>query len=217
MATHETESSFAQPRSTFGSWLGVVLLFAIFGLFVWVVIGAMPRGDSYEDKRRQARLEKLKTAREEQQKASAGYGWVAKEKGIVRVPVERAMELTRIELAQRKPAPAGPIATPAAVGGIQATAPAAPAPGATAAPQQPASATPKATAVTGADSANRGQPTGAANPPGAAPGTQPGPQATPAASPPAGSSEPQPGTADPGPTPVQSPPGTPLPVRGKQP
>lgn len=213
MATRETESSFEQPRSTFGSWLGVVLLFAIFGLFVWVVIGAMPRGDSYEDKRRQARLEKLKTATEEQQKASAGYGWVAKEKGIVRVPVERAMELTRIELAQRKPAPAGPIATPAAVGGIQATAPAAPG----AAPQQAASATPKATAVTGADSANRGQPTGAANPPGAAPGTQPGPQATPAASPPAGSSEPQPGTADPGPTPVQSPPGTPLPVRGKQP
>ncbi len=35
----------------FGTWLGVVLLFAVFGLFVWAVMGMMPRGNDYEQKR----------------------------------------------------------------------------------------------------------------------------------------------------------------------
>jgi len=36
-----------------------------------------------------------------------------KNKGVARIPIDRAMELTVAELAQKKPAPAGPIATPA--------------------------------------------------------------------------------------------------------
>ena len=218
MADNERQISIEHPRSTLGAWLGIVLLFAAFGLFVWVVMGAMPRGDSYEQKRSEARLEKLKTAREEHQKALESYGWVNKEKGVAKIPVRRAMELSMAELAQRKPMPANPI-EPAAGDkvGQQATAPMAPSPAATAAPQQGAAATPKATEVEGPNSEMRGQPTGAANPPNAAPGTQPGPQATAAASPPAGSSKPQPGTGDPGPAPVQSPAGSPLPVPGKDP
>ena len=35
----------------FSTWFGVVLLFVVFGLFVWVVIGASPRSDTYEEKR----------------------------------------------------------------------------------------------------------------------------------------------------------------------
>lgn len=214
MDTQESHTSFEQPRSTFGTWLGIVLLFCVFGLFVWVVMGLMPRGDSYEDKRSAARLEKLKTAREEYAKAS-GYGWVDKEKGVARIPVERAMELAATELAQRKPAAAGPIApTTGDNVGQQVTAPAAPAPAASGTPQLQMS--PKATAVTGKDSENRGQPAAAANPPDAAPGTQPGPQATAAASPPSGASRPQPGSGDPGPTPVQQAPGPNLPIPGKE-
>ncbi len=216
MATNEPNISFEQPRSTIGTWIGIVLLFAIFGVFVWVVMGAMPRGDNYEQKRSQARLEKLKTAREEYAKASEGYGWVDKEKGVARIPVQRAKEVALTELAQRKPMPANPI-DPAAGDkvGQQATAPMAPSPGPVATPA--AETTPKATAITGKDSENRGQPAAANNPPDAAPGTQPGANATPAASPPGGSSEARPGTGDPGPTPVQQAPGPNLPVRGKDP
>lgn len=90
----------------------MVLLFAVFGLFVWVVVGAMPRGDKYEEKRAAARVEKLKTASEEATASLHSYAWVEKEKGVARIPIERAMELTMTELAQKKPAPAGPIATP---------------------------------------------------------------------------------------------------------
>lgn len=90
----------------------MVLLFAVFGLFVWVVVGAMPRGDKYEEKRAAARVEKLKTASEEATASLHSYAWVEKEKGVARIPIERAVELTTAELAQKKPAAAGPIATP---------------------------------------------------------------------------------------------------------
>lgn len=215
MATDEPNLSFEQPRSVFGTWLGVILLFSVFGLFVWVVMGAMPRGDSYEQKRAEGRLEKLKVANEEAQKAG-GYGWVDKEKGVARIPVERAMELAVAELAQKKPMAANPIA-PDLAPGLQATAPVGPSAAPTAAPQPPAGSSPKPSAISGPGSEISGQPAAAANPPNAPPGTQPGPSATPAASPPAGSNQPQPGVGEPTATPVQEPPGTPLPVRGKQP
>ena len=48
----------------FSTWIGVVLLFAFFGLLALVVIGASPRGDSYEEKRAKVRAEKLQAARE---------------------------------------------------------------------------------------------------------------------------------------------------------
>lgn len=215
MPDAEPKLTFEQQPSAFGAWLGIVLLFAVFALFVWVVMGAMPRGDNYEQKRAEARLEKLKVANEEAQKAS-GYGWVDKEKGIARIPVGRAMELAAAELAQKRPTAANPI-PPEIAPGLQAAAPAGPSAAPTAAPQPAAGSSPKATAIMGPGSVIGGQPAAAANPSNAAPGTQPGPSATPAASPPAGASQQQPGVGEPTATPVQSPPGTPLPVRGKQP
>lgn len=215
MATEETEINFEPPRSMFGTWIGVVLLFAIFGLFVWAVMGAMPRGDRYEDNRAKAREEKLKTVREEAHTALSGYGWVDKTKGTVRLPIQRAMEVTMAELAQKKPSAAGPIAPADLAPGLQATAPVAPAPAVSATPAT--SSSPKAISIEGKDSEARGQAAASANPPAAAPGTQPGPFATPAASPPAGASHPQPNPSAPMPTPVQSPPGTPIPIPGKTP
>nr|MBA2742703.1 hypothetical protein [Chthoniobacterales bacterium] len=79
--------TFEQPRSVFGTWLGIVLLFAFFALLVWAVMGAMPRSDDYEQKRATARLEKLKTAGEEWNTALHGYSWIDKDKGVVRLPV----------------------------------------------------------------------------------------------------------------------------------
>ena len=71
------------------------------------------RGSTYEEERAKARAEKLKTAQEEWNKTSSSYGWVDKEKGVARIPIERAMELELADLQSKKPAPAGPIATPA--------------------------------------------------------------------------------------------------------
>jgi len=212
MADVQSIRQLAQTRAPFSAWLGVVLLFALFGVIVLAIIGPSPRGDTYEQKRAKAREEKLKVAREEDAKALTTYAWIDKTKGSARIPIERAMELTVTELAQKKPAPAGPIASPEqpTVAATGAAAPS-PAPVASASP----TGTPKATAVAGEKSEARNQPAAAINPPTAPPKTQPGASATPAAAPPPGGAQPNPAKT-PQRTPVQSPPGSPLPVRGKE-
>ena len=96
------------------SWFGIVLLFALFGVIVLAIIGPSPRRSDYEETRAKKRVENLKTLREEADKALTTYGWIDKTKGVARIPIERAMELTVADLAKQKPAPAGPIATPEA-------------------------------------------------------------------------------------------------------
>jgi hypothetical protein len=212
MADAQTLREVAQARTPFSTWLGVVLLFFMFGMIVLAVIGPSHRGSVYEEKRAANRQTKLQAQREQDAAALTTYGWIDKNKGSVRIPIDRAMELTRTDLGRKKPAPGGPIATPTpaeppAAGGGVATPPSAPAPPGS----PPPSATPKGAAVEGHGS--KAQPAAGTNPPGAAPGTQPGPSASPAASsapaaiPP--SSPPPAGTA--------TPPGSPLPVRGTTP
>src|SRR4051794_19600615 len=111
----ETEAhSIAYSRAPFSTWLGIVCLFLLFGLIVLAVIGPSPRTSDYEQARAKKRMEKLKALHEENQKELTTFAWVDKDKGVARIPIERAMQLTVADLAQKKPAPAGPIATPAA-------------------------------------------------------------------------------------------------------
>src|SRR5439155_3071632 len=196
-----------QSPAPFSTWVGVVLLFALFGAIVVAVIGPTPRGDTYEKMRAEARAKKLKDARDEESKALTSYAWVDKNKGTVRLPIDRAMELTVADLANKKPAPAYAIAVPessAAPGGAAAASPAP-----SASPQS--SGTPKPTSVAGQNSEARGQPAAAVNPPAVQPSTQPGSSASPAASPKSSAAAP---AASPSATPSTTPPGSPLPVRG---
>jgi hypothetical protein len=223
-----------QPRSTFSTWVGVVLLFAVFGLIAFVAIQASPRGDTYEEKRAKVRAEKLEAAQKENVTALTTYGWVDKNKGIARIPVDHAMQLMLVELADKKPTAAGPIvaASPSAAPGTSpgtspATSPAAspaasanasasPATSASPTPaaSPSASTTPKPTSVTGHDSEAHNQPAAAINPPPAPPNTQPGPKSSPGASPPSATTKAQ---VSPSPSASPSAAGTPLPVRGKTP
>jgi len=108
----ETLAHPEQPRFLLNAWLWAVVLFVFFGAIVAITFGTMQRGSSYEEERAKARAEKLKTAEEEWNKTSSSYGWVDKEKGVARIPIERAMELELADLQLKKPAPAGPILTP---------------------------------------------------------------------------------------------------------
>jgi hypothetical protein len=154
MAGTESLRQVAHARAPWSAWFGIVLLFVLFGVIVLAIIGPSPRGTDYEETRAKKRTENLKTLREENDKALTTYGWVDKNKGVARIPVERAMELTVAELAKQKPAPAGPIATPQAQPSTSAPASAAsPAPatspkpsGAQASPQAAPAATQGATA-----------------------------------------------------------------------
>jgi len=138
MPDAESLRQVAQSRAPLSTWVGIVLLFALFGVIVLAMIGPAPRGSSYEETRAKKRVENLKTVRDEAAKALTTYGWIDKNKGVAHVPIDRAMELTLAELAQKKPAPAGPIAAP------QAQTPAAPAnpapasPAPSSSPAQPA-------------------------------------------------------------------------------
>jgi FtsZ-interacting cell division protein ZipA len=168
MANAESIRQIGHSRAPLSTWLGIVLLFALFGIIVLAIIGPTPRGSDYEEMRAKKRMENLKTARGDAEKALNTYAWIDKNKGVVRIPISRAMELTTAQLAQQKPAPAGPIATPQEQSPTAPTSPApagSPKPGAT----QPA-ASPAAKAA-----------------PAASPSTQTAPSAPPAAqsSPPA--------------------------------
>lgn len=201
-----------QPRSMFSTWVGVVLLFAFFGMLAFVALKASPRGNDYEKKRAKARVEKLEAAQKENLTALSTYGWVDKTKGIARIPIDHAMGLTLAQLAEKKPTAAGPIVVASPSAAPQTS----PAPSVSASPaaSPTASSTPKPNSVTGQHSEAHNQPAAAANPPPAPPNTQPGPNTSPAASAP-----PAPAKAQKSPSPSASPsaPGTPLPVRGKTP
>src|SRR6266566_292490 len=112
MAEAESLREVAQSRAPLSTWVGIVLLFALFGIIVLAIIGPAPRGSTYEDTRAKKRMENLKIVRDDAAKALTTYGWIDKNKGIAHIPIDRAMELAVAELAQQKPAPAGPIATP---------------------------------------------------------------------------------------------------------
>lgn len=203
-----------QPRFLLFAWLWAVLLFVFFGVIVAIAFGAMHRGSTYEEDRAKVRTEKLKTAEEEWNKTLASYGWVNKEKGVAHIPIRRAMELELADLQAKKPAPAGPIATPAPAE-VPVTATGAPQPGNPPVAAPPGtSPTPPPISQEGPKSEIRGQPAAAANPPNAVPGTQPGANATPAAAPNSLSEVPP---VSPTVTPLQHPVGTPIPVRPNPP
>ncbi|CAN5478925.1 hypothetical protein BH20VER3_BH20VER3_13290 [soil metagenome] len=210
MPDDDTLAHPEQPRFLLSAWLWAVVLFVFFGAIVAITFGTMHRGSTYEDERAQARSEKLKAAREEWDTRLNRYGWVDKEKGVAHIPVQRAMELEMAALQAKKPAPAGPIATPVPeavpvteTGASQPANPPATAPAASAAPP------PKA--AEGPESEIQGQPAAAANPSDVAPGTQPGANATPAAKPETKSEVPP---VSPTGTPILKPEGPPLPARG---
>src|SRR5436305_15231874 len=83
-----------QPCSMFSTWIGVVLLFAFFGLLAFVAVKASPRGNDYEKKRAEARAKKLQDAQKENLAALTSYGWADKDKGVARIPIHDAMKLT---------------------------------------------------------------------------------------------------------------------------
>ena len=168
MAATDSLRQIAQSRTSLSTWVGIVLLFALFGIIVLAVIGPAPRGSTYEETRAKKRMENLKTVRDEAAKALTTYGWIDKNKGIARIPIDRAMELAVAELAEQKPAPAGPIATPEPQppAAPARPGPASPAPGASpkTSPAQPGASPPAQAPVLPSPAASQPPPGTAASP-----------------------------------------------------
>jgi hypothetical protein len=98
-----------QKRGTFTALI-IVLLFAVLVvLLVWQRQGI----PTVEDVRKQERLKILADLNAENQKILTQYRWIDKSKGIIGIPIDRAMDLVLADLKANKPHAAGPIATPA--------------------------------------------------------------------------------------------------------
>ncbi len=80
MADTESLRQIAHSRAPLSTWLGVVLLFALFGVIVLAIIGPMPRGSDYEETRAKKRMEKLKSVREDAETALNSYAWSTRTK-----------------------------------------------------------------------------------------------------------------------------------------
>ena len=226
MADTDSLREVAHSPTPLSTWLGILLLFLVFGGIVLAFVGPSPRQDNYEATRAKKRVDNLNTLRTEDTKALAGYAYVDKAKGSVRIPIERAMELTIAELKDKKPtqgtaivavpaAPAAPAAAPstspsAAPKNGASPASASPAPQSQSTSNTAATPAPRAKEAEGPKSENRSQPAGAANPPNAHPGAS----AVPMPSPASNSARPM---VSPSGTPNQKAPGTPLPVPGTTP
>lgn len=99
----DASSSDTQSTSSFGATLlAAIGAFAIFALILVVAYlpnKAEPAGDGVRTpEQRKAALAEL---RGKEQSAATTYGWVDKEAGIVRLPIDRAIELTIQEHAKK--------------------------------------------------------------------------------------------------------------------
>lgn len=103
--------------------VGFVLIF-LFAFAVKLLFLANPPAPDEDAARAAERSKALEELNAENAQKLGTYAWVDKTKGQVQIPLDRAIELTIVELNSRPPAPAGPIATPAPAAAAEAPEPA---------------------------------------------------------------------------------------------
>jgi len=87
------------PKAGAGAsfFLGI-LAFCLVGVLIVAMRAGLTAGQTYDDKRAELRASRLTALRRAERQSLTTYAWVDKAKGAVRIPIERAMELTRSEL-----------------------------------------------------------------------------------------------------------------------
>lgn len=91
----QTEYRNASLSGTFLLTATAVLAVAVLAI-VWLRFNKVP--ESYDDARAKVRAVKLQELRHADNNELSTYGWANKEKGIVRIPLDKAMELVCAEL-----------------------------------------------------------------------------------------------------------------------
>ena len=91
---------------------GMAMILLFFGLSLYLVMArqTIPTLDEVQG---QERLKILADLNAENEKILTAYRWIDKSKGVVGIPIDRAMDLVLIDLGSNKPHPAGPVVTPA--------------------------------------------------------------------------------------------------------
>jgi len=123
---------------------GVVMILLFLGLVALLVV-QREHVQTYDEVRKEHRLKNLAELNGENEKILTQYHWVDKAKGVVGIPIERAMSLVLAELQSIRPRAAGPINNPLPAGS--------PSPGVGAAPGASVTPAPAATPVSAQSSA----------------------------------------------------------------
>ena len=92
---------------------GLVMILSFFGLSLFLVV-ARQTIPTVDENRSEQRLKILSDLNAENEKILYQYRWIDKSKGVVGIPIGRAMDLVLIDLRANKPHPAGPVVTPSA-------------------------------------------------------------------------------------------------------
>jgi hypothetical protein len=90
---------------------GLVMILLFVGLAAWVV-AQREHVQTYDEVRKEQRLKNLADLNGENQKILSQYRWIDKAKGVVGIPIDRAMSLVLTELQSIQPHAAGPIMNP---------------------------------------------------------------------------------------------------------
>jgi hypothetical protein len=121
--------------------LTILVMLLVFVGLVWIVFLQKQAIPTSTAQTREERMKNLAQLNADNQKTLTTYHWVDKSKGIVGIPINRAMELTLKDLAANHPHAAGPVNPPAASptpaaspAPVAANEPATPAPSASATP-----------------------------------------------------------------------------------
>jgi len=103
--------STAKSKSIWPMFVGTFVIFALFALAVqWMLRSSDSAAFDEEAIRAKERYDILAKVQEENKNLTTSYGWADQAKGVVRIPLDRAMELTVAKLAaQGEPRPAYPI------------------------------------------------------------------------------------------------------------
>jgi hypothetical protein len=141
MVDHQQNSKSSTPMIVTG--LIMVLLFCGFAIFLVSQGQSIP---NVEEVSEQVRLKNLADLNSENQKVLTQYHWVDKAKGVVGIPIDRAMDLVLVQLQSIKPHPAGPVNPPPAQQPQGTPAAPQPKPGTPTAPQQKGSPAPSPSA-----------------------------------------------------------------------
>jgi hypothetical protein len=102
------------PKVSTLTVLTILVMLLVFVGLVWVVSLQKEAIPTATEQTRAERLKNLAQLNADNQKTLTTYHWVDKSKGIVGIPINRAMELVLKDLAANHPHAAGPVNLPAA-------------------------------------------------------------------------------------------------------
>lgn len=110
MSAPAHESAYEPRRSSVWPMFvaGIALSLIFFGA-TSIIRSWTPNETTVDEARDAERRTNLQTLKESNREALETYGWVDRDAGTVRIPIQRAMELEIAALNQRQPAPAYPV------------------------------------------------------------------------------------------------------------